>query len=294
MKKVGFWLAKCAAYLIAITPFSLLYLKADIWYFLICHMVRYRRKVVRDNLVKSFPEKPVQEIKRIEKRFYRNFCDLVVEICKSTRMKPEDVLKHVTITNPELLEDLYNKKKSVLLAMHHSSNWEWLWKVLFTTSSHRHFAVYKKLENPYFDRYIYQVRTSQSSDKEIMIQDRMTTQRLDQMKDSMNSVFILGDQSPRGSEKDYWTEFLHRDTCWYRGVGKLAQMYGYAVVYVEMVREGRGLYKVTFKTICEDPYSLSEDEIIEQYVRHVERFIQDNPDNWLWSHRRWKHKKPQA
>lgn len=294
MKKFGFLLAKFAAFMVAITPFSLLYLKADIWYFFAYHLVRYRRKVVRDNLVKSFPEKSAQEIKRIEKRFYRNFCDLAVEICKSTRMKSEDVQRRITITNPELLEDLYKKHRSVFLAMNHSSNWEWLWKVLHTASSHRHFAVYKKLQNPYFDNYIYQVRTSHSADKDIMIQDRMTVQRLKSMRDTVNSVFILGDQSPRGSENDYWTEFLHRDTCWYRGVGKLAQLFDYAVVYVEMVREGRGIYKVTFKTLCEDPQSVSEDEIIEQYVRHVERFIQDNPDNWLWSHRRWKHTRQQT
>ena len=262
---------------------------SDILAFLVYHVVRYRRKVVRDNLVKSFPEKSAKEIKQIEKKFYRNFCDLAMEIRKSVRMNTDDILKRITITNPEVLENLYNQGKSVFLAMHHSSNWEWLWKVLYTTSSHHHFAVYKKLENAYFDRFIYRVRTSQSADKDIMIQDRMITQVLENKKDTLNSVFILGDQSPRGSEKDYWTEFLHRDTCWYRGIGKLAQMFDYAVVYVEMDRVARGCYTVTFRTICEDPQTMEEDAILEQYVRHTERFIQTHPDNWLWSHRRWKH-----
>lgn len=268
------------------------YLSSDIGCFFLYHVARYRRKVVRDNLVKSFPEKSAQEIKKIEKQFYHDFCDLVVETLRLRKMTVTEVLNHVTYTNPELLEELYEKGKSVFLAMHHSSNWEWLWKTLSTTSQHHHYAIYKKLESQYFDRLVYRLRTNHSVDKDIMIEDRAVKEALEHIKGSPNAVLILGDQSPRGSEKDYWTEFLHRDTCWYRGIGKLAQMFDYAVVYVEMVRTARGQYSVTFKTICEDPQNMEEDAILEQYVRHTERFIQTHPDNWLWSHRRWKHTRP--
>ena len=269
------------------------YLSSDISFFILYRLARYRRKVVRDNLVKSFPDKTAQEIKKIEKQFYHNFCDLAVETLRLRKMSFSEVLQHVTYTNPELLEELCMKGKSVFLAMHHSSNWEWLWKTLFTASQHHHYAIYKKLENQYFDRLVYRLRTNHSTDKEIMIEDRAVKDALEHLKGSLNAVLILGDQSPRGTEKDYWTDFLHRDTCWYRGIGKLAQMYDYAVVYVEMDRVGRGRYSVTFHTICEDPKVMDEDAIIEHYVRHTERFIQTYPDNWLWSHRRWKHTRQQ-
>ena len=107
-------------------------------------------------------------------------------------------------------------------------------------------------------------------------------------------MLILGDQSPRGAETDYWTDFLHRDTCWYTGLEKLARKYDYAVVYTEMARVERGRYTVTFKLISEDPNSVEVGFVLEQYVRHVEQFILHYPSNWLWSHRRWKHSRQKA
>lgn len=269
------------------------YLGSDICCFVLYHLARYRRKVVRDNLVKSFPEKSPKEIKTIEKQFYHNFCDLVVETLKLRRMRTADVLQHVNITNPELLEELRQKGRSVFLAMHHSSNWEWLWHAQHTASSHRHFAIYKKLENKYFDRKVFELRTNFTDDKDVMIEDRELKNVLERISDTVNAVLILGDQSPRGAATDYWTDFLHRDTCWYTGMEKLAKKYDYAVVYVEMTRVKRGYYDVAFKLICEDPKATADGFILEQYVRHTERFIMNNPDNWLWSHRRWKHSRPE-
>ena len=265
------------------------YLGADIGFVILYHLARYRRKVVRDNLMKSFPEKAPQEIKSIEKRFYHNFCDLFAETFKLRRMKTEKVLEHVTFTNPELLEELYQKGRSVFLATQHSSNWEWLWNTQHTLSSHRHFAVYKKLENKHFDRIVFRLRTNYTDDKDVMIENRQMKNVLERISGTVNAILVLGDQSPRGAETDYWREFLNRDTCWYTGLEKLAKSYNYAVVYAEMVRERRGHYQVTLHKICEDPQTMAEGEILEQYVRHVERFIKTYPDNWLWSHRRWKH-----
>lgn len=268
------------------------YLGSDICCFVLYHLVRYRRKVVRDNLVHSFPEKPAQEIKKIEKQFYHDFCDLVVETLKLRRMKTADVLQHVSVANPELLESLAQQGKSVFLAMHHSSNWEWFWQIQHTTSSYRHFAIYKRLENQYFDRKVFQLRTKFTDDKNVMIEDRALKNTLEQIGDGTNAILILGDQSPRGAATDYWTEFLHRDTCWYRGMEVLAKKYDYAVVYVEMSRQKRGCYNVKYHLITDDPRNTEEGFILEQYVRHTERFIKNNPDNWLWSHRRWKHARP--
>lgn len=270
----------------------MIYLCSDIFFFFVYHVARYRRKVVRDNLVLSFPEMSEQEIKNVEKNFYHNFCDLVTETLKLRKWKTNDVLQRVTVTNPELIEDLYRKGKSVFIAMHHAGNWEWLWKVLPTTSQHHHYAIYKKLENQYFDRLVYRLRTNHSEEKDIMIEDRKLKDVLAEKQGALNAVLILGDQSPRGAMTDYWTEFLNRDTCWYRGLEILAKKFDYAVVNTEMTRVERGRYVVTFKLICEDPKAMAEGAILEQYVRQVERFIQDNPDNWLWSHRRWKHSRP--
>ena len=289
MRKVGFWLVKAMAYLIALTPFGLLYLKSDIDAFILYHIVRYRRKVVRDNLVKSFPEKSIKEIKRIERRFYRNFCDLTMEICKLMRPNPDELSRRVTFTNPELVQSLYEKGRSVFTSIPHSGNWEWYGKLMHTVSDHKVSAIYKKVKNPYFDAFMKALRKNYHLDKEEMIEASTALKALAHRKDLDNSVLIVADQSPRGVESDYWTDFLHRDTCWFYGVEKMAKMLDYAVVFVEMDRVGRGRYNVTFHLICEDPKAMEEGTIMEQYVRHVERFIQHHPDNWLWSHRRWKH-----
>lgn len=268
------------------------YLGSDFCCFVLYHLARYRRKVVRDNLVQSFPEKTPQEIKQIEKQFYHNFCDLIVETLKLRRMKTAEVLQHVKVNNPEVLEELAQKGRSVFLATQHSSNWEWLWQIQHTVSTHRHFAIYKKLENQYFDRKVFEIRTGFADGQEVMIEDRALKDTLGRIAGTTNAVLILGDQSPRGVETDYWTDFLHRDTCWFTGMERLAKKFDYAVVYTEMNRTSRGKYEVTFKLICEDPQAVADGFVLEQYVRHVERFIQNNPDNWLWSHRRWKHSRP--
>ena len=267
----------------------MLYLGSDIGYFIFYHLARYRRKVVRDNLVKSFPEKSDREIKMIEKQFYHNFCDVFIEAYKMRKMQPSEMLERITVTNPELIEDLYGKGRNVLLAMQHSSNWEWFCNIMGQMIPHRSYTVYKRLKNKHFNDIVYKLRTNHTDNAQMLIEDRAAKTTIGNLKDGPVAVLLIADQSPKGAETDYWTDFLHRDTCWYTGLEKLAKKYDYSVVYAEMNREERGRYSVTFKLICENPNMIEDGFILEQYVRHVERFIQDNPDNWLWSHRRWKH-----
>lgn len=292
MKKIGFWFAKALAYWISFTPFALLYLRSDFYYFMVYHLFRYRRKVVRDNLVNSFPEKSLDEIKNIEKRFYHNLCDLFVETCKLSQMRIEDIARHVHFTNPEMIQELYEKGRSVFSAIPHSGNWEWYGKLMCGLTDHEMVGIYKKAKNPFFDEFMKELRLKFVSDQMELAESAVVLRVLLRRNDRKNHVLIVADQSPRGVESDYWTNFLHRDTCWFYGLEKLAKRLDYAVVFVEMERTGRGQYSVTFKLICEDPKTTEEGFIMEQYVRCTERFILNHPDNWLWSHRRWKHKRP--
>ena len=127
-----------------------------------------------------------------------------------------------------------------------------------------------------------------------MVESNSVLRRLVQLRDQHNGVLMMADQTPHGLETDYWTEFLHQDTCWFTGIERIAKKLDYAIVFVSMKRQGRGRYEVTFELVTDEPKALAEDEIMEKYVRCVERFIEANPDNWLWSHRRWKHQRPQA
>ena len=294
MKRIGFWLFKGWAFMVSITPFPLLYLRSSCYFLLLYHLLRYRRKVVRDNLLKSFPEKSSKEIKRIERRFYRNLCDLGVEIVKLMTVKPDTLAQRVRFVNPELIRELYDKQRSYFAAIPHSGNWEWYGKLMHRVSDHKASAIYKKLSNPDFDAFINRLRRNFNQDQEQMIEAQTALKTLVRRKDLVNAILLVGDQSPRGVASDYWTDFLHRDTCWFYGLEKMARLLDYAVVFVEMTRVRRGRYEVRFHLICEDPKTMEEGAIMEQYVRHIERFIQDQPDNWLWSHRRWKHSRQVA
>ena len=289
MEKVGYAIVKFWTGFLSVHPFWLLYLKSDFYYFLTYHVLRYRRKVVRQNLLRSFPEKDFRAIKTIEKHYYRNLCDLVVEAPKMLRMKPEGYKYRLNYTNPELITRLHEQHKNVFYAIPHSGNWEWFGKMMPDLSEHNCLAVYKKVKSPIFERLMLYMRTK-DCDLE-MIESGFALKRLAQLRDSQNAVLMVADQTPRGVDSDYWTEFLHQDTCWFTGLERIAKMLDYAVVFVSMKRQGRGRYEVTFELITDNPKETEKGFIMERYVRCVERFIEEQPDNWLWSHRRWKHQR---
>ena len=292
MAKIGYHIVKWWVTFLSVHPFWLLYLKSDFYYLMTYHVVRYRRKVVRENLLRSFPEKGAKEIKAIEKRYYRNLCDLVVEAPKMMRMSPKGYMYRISVANPELITRLKEQNKNIFYAIPHSGNWEWFGKMMPDFSDHNCLAVYKRVKNPVFEQLMMTLRTKDCNLE--MVESNAALRRLTQLRDKTNAVLMVADQTPFGRESDYWNEFLHQDTCWFTGLERIAKMLDYAVVYVDMQRQGRGRYEVTFHLITDDPKSTEKDYIMEQYVRHVERSIIAQPDNWLWSHRRWKHQRPQT
>ena len=276
----------------SIQPYWLLYLKSDLYYLLVYHVARYRRKVVRQNLLRSFPEKDAKSIKSIEKHFYRNLCDLVVEGPKMMRMGPNGYRKRLTFVNTELIAQLEEKHKNIFFAIPHSGNWEWFGKMIPELSHNNALAIYKRVQNPMFERLMLYMRTKDCNLE--MVESNSVLRRLAQLRDTQNVVLMMADQTSHGLASDYWTEFLHQDTCWFTGIERIAKKLDYAIVFVSMKRQGRGRYEIAFEMITDNPKETASGEIMERYVRCVERFIEANPDNWLWSHRRWKHQRPQT
>ena len=292
MGKIGYHIVKGWVTFLSVHPFWLLYLKSDFYYLMTYHVVRYRRKVVRENLLRSFPEKSPKEIKAIEKHFYRNLCDLVVEAPKMMRMGPNGYKYRVNITNLEIITRLQEQGKNIFYAIPHSGNWEWFGKMIPDFADHNSLAIYKRVKNDVFEQLMLYMRTKDCNLE--MIESNSVLRRLMQLRDKQNGVLMMADQTSHGLESDYWTEFLHQDTCWFTGIERIAKKLDYAVVFVSMVRTGRGRYEVSFEVVVDEPKATADGEIMEKYVRCVERFINANPDNWLWSHRRWKHERPQS
>lgn len=107
----------------------------------------------------------------------------------------------------------------------------------------------------------------------------------------LTANLIAGDQTPTKSEINYWTNFLNQETAVFLGAEKIAKALDMPVVFIDIQRIGRMSYEITFKLITDKPKETARFEITEKHVRMLENAIRRHPDNWLWSHRRWKHKR---
>ncbi len=289
MKKFAFLLFRALMWLIALLPFPILYLKADVLYYVLYYVIRYRRKVASMNLKNSFPEKSTTQLKAIEKKYYQNLADIVVEFIKVRHISSKSIQKRMRILNPEILDELYTHKKSIFIAIGHCGNWEWLAHTLALRKGHKPFAIIKPLSDPFFDQYMKANRTKFGGPQ--MIPFKQTYKTLLSNKHTINAVVNASDQTPARSEINFWTKFLNQDTAFFMGIGKMANALDYSVLYFDIQRDSRGYYSIRIKPISITPHTDSATEITEKYVSLLEQSIIENPDNWLWSHRRWKHKK---
>lgn len=270
-------------------PLRFLYLLSDFLALFISTIVGYRKTVVFQNIRQSFPEKDEKEIKQIVARFYRNLADLMVELIKSQKLSEKELLKRVKITNPQIFEQLYQEEKSVIISLGHCGNWEWAGNRIAMFLAHTATAIYKPLSDKFFDNYMINQR--QKFKGTLMIDYKKTFRILSGLRDDVLAVFMLADQSPARTEINYYANFLGRETPFYTGMEKIARALNYAVLYLDIQRSKRGFYRVDIKIISENA-SLSPDfEITKQYISNLENSIINHPDNWLWSHRRWKFSK---
>jgi Kdo2-lipid IVA lauroyltransferase/acyltransferase len=277
-------------YLLAILPFPLLYLFSDFVYVLLFHLMGYRRKVVHQNLINSFPEKNLQEIREIEKRFYRYFCDLFLETFKTLTISKENMVKHCEFV-PETLSifnRLAEEKQSFMIVMGHFGNWEWGGNTFSICCKHQLYVIYHPLSNRYFNGLIYRMRTRFGT-RLIAMKDTMR----DMLKnrDELTATAFIADQTPL-PDRAYWMEFLNQDTPVFLGIEKIALKIRYPLVYISIRRVKRGYYKV-FAEKIELPSMLEKTgAITEIHTRRLEADIRSQPEIWLWTHRRWKHQRP--
>ncbi len=278
-------------YLLAILPFPLLYFLSDGVYILIYHVLRYRRKIVRENLVKSFPEKQSKEIGEIEGRFYRYFCDLFLETFKTLTISKENMIKHCELV-PETLSifnQLAEENQSFMIVMGHFGNWEWSGNTFSICCRHQLYVIYHPLANKYFNDLTYRMRTRFGTR---LIPMKNTLRDMLKNKEELTATAFIADQSPL-PDRAYWMNFMNQDTPVFLGIEKIALKIRYPIVYITIRRVKRGYYKV-FAERIELPLQLQKTGIItEIHTRKLEEDIRSQPENWLWTHRRWKHERPQ-
>jgi len=277
------------AWLIALLPFWLLYLKSDFLSFVLFYVVKYRKKVVFENLHNAFPEKTAREINQIARKYYRNLGDLILEVIKLMLLSEEQLMRRIKVNNPGLVDDLYNKQKSVMLIMGHCGNWEWTAPAIAFYTKYTGYCMTKPLSDPFFERYIMRLRTKFNPGS-IVHFNRFFRMMVENRK-NLSAYVIAGDQTPTRSEINYWTTFLNQETAVFLGAEKIAKALDLPIIYVDTQRTGRMRYEVTLSLITDQPKETAEFEITEKHVHMLENAIRLHPDNWLWSHRRWKHKR---
>ena len=275
--------------LTAFLPLPVLYFLSDCLYPIVFYIIRYRKKVVFHNLRNAFPEKSENEIRNLAKRFYRNFCDILIETIKMFHFTEQELARHIKYANPEILDDFYNKGKSVIVVAAHYGNWEWL-AGLRTHSPFHIIAVYKPLNSRIFDKIMKQLRTRFGV--EVVPMANILKSLLQQAeKNNLTLSCYISDQSPVKKEIQYWRTFLNQHTPVYLGLEKIARKTNQAVVFLCPEKIRRGYYRVHITPITETPSSMTLYEITEQHVKILEEAIRKEPSLWLWSHRRWKHSK---
>ncbi len=291
MGTVGYYLALPFIYAISLLPFPLLYLLSDAVHFLLFRVVGYRKQVVMTNLRNSFPEKSEAEIKAIADRFFRWFCDLTLETLKTLTISPRAVRQRVSFEGTELLREYAEKGRSVILVLGHFGNWE-LAGARYSQEEGipQLYVIYHPLHNPYFDRLIHHMRTRHGTKLYTM---RETSKSMIRDRGLLTATAFIADQTP-SPERAYWMTFLNQDTPVFLGTEALARKLGHPVIYISITRPRRGYYRMVVEPLVTDPTGTREGQITEIHTRRLERDIQDHPDLWLWTHRRWKHKRPHA
>ena len=292
MDRIFFYFFFISVRLLAFLPLRVLFVLSDINFFFVYYVFGYRKKTVRENLKNSFPDKTEKELKRIELLFYRHFCDLFVEVNYVLFVSKRRATKMVTFKNIDIINKYYEEGKSVIVAGGHYGNWEIL-NLFSLYVKHTVIGAYKPINNKYFENFINKSRERFGA-MPVPMHDvaRMAIKMSQEGKPFF--LGLLSDQTPAKRDIRYWTNFLNQDTPVFLGTEKIAKKTNQPVLFCGMRKVKRGRYEVELELLTDNPKETKQYEITEMHVKALERLIQDKPEYWLWSHRRWKHKRKNA
>jgi len=274
-------------YLLSLLPLSLLFFFARLLYYLLYYVIGYRKKVVRQNLTQSFPEKSLTEIKTIEKKFFRYLAELIFEIIKMTSISKAETLKRVKFTGLEQLETHFKTGESVLACTGHYGNWELGTLALGLSISAKTMVIYKPINNKIFETWFDCMRTKYGN---VFIAMRQTLRGMATYKSEPTLLCFASDQSPTREETKYFVDFLHQQTAALLGIEKIARSTKRPVYYFKVNVVKKGYYHVEVLPMCLDPANMDEFAITNLHFKFLENIIKEQPQYWLWSHKRWKFK----
>lgn len=265
-----------------------MYIFSDILAFILHRVFKYRLAVVRQNLQNSFPDKTDDQRLDIERKFYRHLTDLIYETIKGMTISRDALMKRMVLLDTSFFAEQYNRKRNTVVVMSHCGNWEWVCLAAQITIEAHAQCVYKTLSNPNWDAWFFEVRSRFGTSPFPM---EKTLRVMTANSHIVTATAFIGDQNPANGVNAYWTQFLNQDTCFMQGSEKIARKLDHDVVYMKINKVKRGYYECSIIPLEMDPGNSADNVITEKIARATEQDIIEQPENWLWSHRRWKHKK---
>lgn len=275
--------------LFSFVPWRLMYVMSDGLYYIVYYVAGYRRKIVRRNLVESFPMKSEQEIKRIEKKFYHFFVDMIFESCKLAFMSQREMKQRMKFINVEEVNAMIRQGRSNAIYLGHYGNWEWvssmpLWLDKRMTGA----QIYHKLSNKHMDRLMLSIRERMGA---ACVEMHKTARYVTELM-AGHKVCVIGfiaDQSPRKKDSRHFLHFLNHNTPVLTGTEKIIKHYGFEAWYLDVRRVKRGYYEAEFVRLHETPHALPDFELTAIYYQMLEKCIKEHPELYLWSHKRFRH-----
>ena len=270
-------------------PLWILYRISDLLFLLVYFVVRYRRKVVRENLSRSFPDRSKQERRLIERRFYRFFCDYAVETIKLLTISEAEMRRRMKVFGCEEMDAELDRQPFCFLMLGHYGNWEWL-STIALWSKHNCGQLYTPLHNATFDRVFYDMRSRFGTEN---ISKYNALRRILSLKSEgiPSHIGFITDQSPRPNSIHDWITFLHQDTPIFTGAERIGKKVGAAAYFIRVTRPRRGYYECHLERLTSDMREFADYELTELCMRRLEAEINEVPHLWLWTHRRWKHQR---
>jgi KDO2-lipid IV(A) lauroyltransferase len=283
---ITYYLLAPLFYLFAYMPTNVLYGISRVLALILRNVIHYRRKVVLTNLRNSFPEKSEKEIQQIASESYQHLADRVVENIRCLVISREEISRRVAVKNPEVLDKYYAQQRSVIVMVGHIGAWEFGGYELSIISKYHLFGIVSLVSNPYFNRMIQRTRGKMGMHLIPMNESR---EFFKQPLTELSLGVFISDQSPSNLKTAYWTKFLNQDTAFFTGGERYAKLHECVVLYPKIVQVKQGYYTAEFIVISDEPNDTVENQITEKFSRLLEQQIRENPADWLWSHKRWKH-----
>lgn len=283
---LGYLLFRCIIFVFSLIPFWGLYILSNGLAFFLNHVFRYRRKTILENLELTQHALKIKNPKKLLPAIYRNVSDIMLETIKGFSMSKKQIARHHRTLNPELLEPLHETKESVILVTPHYNNWEW---GAFSPNfyvQHGIIGLYKPMNNRFIDQYIIKKRAKFGT---VLASINTTRQYFDTYASKFAMFLMAADQSPTKPHKAVWVPFLNQPTPCIHGIEQYSKEYNLPIVYADIQRIKRGMYTVELSWIKKTNEILPYGKSTYLFFHRIEKTLMEDPCNWLWSHRRWKH-----